>query len=115
MSNKPVKNVAKDDEGGVDNCYCPSPLCCSGKACCSSCCIGFEKMGVPAKNFPRVAYVFNSVIFMAISVGILFALQYAEKKTDWLACDDYYKTDNSTSSSNSTSSESSDPLSIASL
>lgn len=75
-------------------------------------CIGFEKMGVPAKNYPRIAYVFNSIFFMGISVAILFTLQFAEKKSDFFQCDDFYKSENSTSSSNSTSS---DPLSIEGL
>jgi membrane protein implicated in regulation of membrane protease activity len=40
-------------------------------------------MGVPAKNYPRVAYVLQAVIFMLISVVLLYTLRAAAEEWDW--------------------------------
>lgn len=60
--------------------------CCSGKECCDACCIGMAKMGVPAKNFPRVAYVFISILWMLVSIILLFTLRVTAESWDWFQC-----------------------------
>lgn len=58
-------------------------MSCQTAICCATMCAGIDKMGVPAKNYPRVAYVIQSVIFMLISVVLLYTLRAAAEKWDW--------------------------------
>jgi hypothetical protein len=51
-------------------------------------CIGINKMGVPAKNYPRVAYVLQALIFMLISVVLLYTLRASAEEWDWFKCVD---------------------------
>lgn len=65
---------------------CVGPLCCSGASCCGACCVGFDKCGVPAKNFPKVTYVVTSILLMLVSVLLMYTLRYAAESWDWLNC-----------------------------
>ena len=75
----------------ADYCNCGG-LCCSGKAFCSACCAGCAKMGVPAKNFPRVAYVVHDVLWMCFSVILLYTLKGAAEQWDWFQCTETHGT-----------------------
>ena len=65
---------------------CMGALCCGGAACCKSCCAGFAQCGVPAKNFPKISYVFTSVFLMMMSVLVMFSLRYAADAWGWFDC-----------------------------
>ena len=55
-------------------------------ACCNSVCCGLKRCGIPAKNFPKVAYLVNDVFFMVFSVILMYALRPAFEEYDWLEC-----------------------------
>ena len=63
-----------------------SALCCAGKACCDSCCAGLKQCGIPAKNFPRVAYVVQDTLLMIGALIIMFTLRPAADEISWLNC-----------------------------
>lgn len=58
-------------------------------------------MGVPAKNFPKVAYLVNSVFFMGISVILLYCLRFSADEWDWFQCIETTEDDGVTTSSSS--------------
>ena len=60
--------------------------CCGGQSCCSVMCIACARCGVQPKNWPKLYYVINAVIFMAISVGLLYSLKGSADKWDWFEC-----------------------------
>ena len=65
-----------------------SAICCFGSACCSCICKGLSACGVPAKNFPKVAYLITDILFMALSVIMLYTMKPLFEEYDWLECND---------------------------
>jgi hypothetical protein len=57
--------------------------CCGGQRCCSLWCCGCASLGVPAKTFPKVAYIVQASFFMGISVILLYLLQSSAQKWEW--------------------------------
>jgi serine incorporator 1/3 len=64
-----------------------SPVCCGGKNFCNACCAGCDKLGIPAKNFPRVTYVIQALIFMITSVLMMIILGPLAEKYSWGNCE----------------------------
>jgi len=52
-----------------------SALCCAGSCFCNCCCKALSACGVPAKNFPKVAYVISDLILMIISVLLMYTIR----------------------------------------
>jgi hypothetical protein len=65
-----------------------SALCCFGSCCCNCLCKGLKACGVPAKNFPKVAYLVTDLIFMAIAVILLYTMKPLFEEYDWMECND---------------------------
>ena len=65
-----------------------SALCCFGSACCGCACKGLSACGVPAKNFPKAAYVVYDLLFMVIAVVLMYTFRPLFRDTDWLECND---------------------------
>lgn len=61
-------------------------VCCAGSACCSVLCSGCAKLGVPPKNWPKVAYLLQSTFFMGVSVILLYVLRESSNKWSWFKC-----------------------------
>jgi hypothetical protein len=49
-------------------------------------CCGCASLGVAPKNWPKLAYLIQSIFFMGISVILLYSLQGAAEKWDWFEC-----------------------------
>ena len=62
--------------------------CCAGQACCSASCCICKACGVSPKNFPRVAYVLNSVFWICIAYVCIYTMGYIFDKVPWLECSD---------------------------
>ena len=65
-----------------------SAVCCFGQCCCGCLCKGLSACGVPAKNFPKVAYLVTDLIFMAISVLVLYTMRPLFEEYDWMECNE---------------------------
>lgn len=65
-----------------------SALCCAGSLCCNCCCAGLGKLGIPAKNFPKVAYLVSDLLFMIIGVVLMYTFRPLFRDSDWLECND---------------------------
>jgi len=65
-----------------------SAICCAGSMLCNCCCKGLSACGVPAKNFPKAAYVVTDILFMAISVALMYTFRPLFRDNDWLECND---------------------------
>ena len=52
-----------------------STLCCAGSCFCNCCCSALRACGVPAKNFPKAAYVVSDLILMIISVLLMYTIR----------------------------------------
>ena len=63
-------------------------FCCMGKALCSCCCKGLSACGVPAKNFPKAAYVVTDILFMILAVVLMYTMKPLFEDYDWLECND---------------------------
>jgi hypothetical protein len=60
---------------------------CSGV--CTFCCGGCEKVGIHQKNWPKVTYVINDVIFMIIGFVLMYTLRpLADKYPDHFYCNE---------------------------
>ena len=58
-------------------------LCCFGSGLCSCCCRGLEKCGIPAKNFPKAAYVVMDMVFMVIAMLVMYIFSGHEDDDSW--------------------------------
>ena len=65
-----------------------SALCCAGSACCNCCCRGLGSLGIPAKNYPKVAYLVTDVLFMVIAVLLMYTFRPLFRDNDWLECNE---------------------------
>ena len=63
-------------------------LCCFGSACCSCCCRGLAACSVPAKNYPKAAYVAFDFILMLIATFVMYALRPIAEDNDWIYCNE---------------------------
>ena len=61
-------------------------VCCAGQTFCSVICAGCSKLGVPPKNWPKVAYLVQSTFFMGISIVLLYVLRESSNKWSWFKC-----------------------------
>ena len=60
-----------------------------GAGLCSCCCRGLEKCGVPAKNFPKAAYVVMDLVFMLIAMLVMYVIRPMGEDSDgWIECND---------------------------
>ena len=65
-----------------------SAICCFGSCCCNCLCKGLGACGVPAKNFPKVAYLVTDMLFMTIAVLLLYTFKPMFEEYDWMECND---------------------------
>ena len=56
--------------------------------CCNCICKGLGACGVPAKNFPKVAYLITDMLFMTIAVLMLYTMKPLFEEYDWMECND---------------------------
>lgn len=54
-------------------CCAGAAVCCAGKACCGCLCSPCSKMGVHAKNFAKIGYVFFQFFWILVSIALLFS------------------------------------------
>ena len=57
-------------------------------ACCSCLCKGLAALGVPAKAFPKVAYLISDLLFMLIAVLLMYSFKPMFEEFDWMECND---------------------------
>ena len=68
---------------------CFYAICCAGSAVCNCCCKGLKACGVPAKNWPKAAYVATDMLFMVIATTLMYTLRPLFKDNeDWVECND---------------------------
>lgn len=75
--------------GAMLACCVGSAACCAGKACCGFLCSACSAAGVPNKNFSKIGYVFLQIIFMGISISVMFSAKTIIDKYDyfnWISC-----------------------------
>lgn len=60
--------------------------CCGGKKCCSVWCASCASCGIAPKNWPKVAYLIQSVVLMGVSLILLFSLRSAAEEWSWFQC-----------------------------
>jgi len=58
-------------------------LCCAGAACCAAVCAPCGAMGVAAKNYSKIGYTFNQVVWMLVAM-VLFFCSDTLVKQEWL-------------------------------
>ena len=64
----------------------PQMLCCGGRTCCTLWCASCKGCGIPAKTWPKIAYLCIDTVFMLISLILMYSLQGAAEKWDWFQC-----------------------------
>ena len=62
-------------------------LCCAGSSFCNICCAGCNKVGVASKNFAKVSYILMAMVFMAISLILMYTLRPLADKYNWKYCE----------------------------
>jgi hypothetical protein len=58
-------------------------VCCAGQQICNIFCFGCAKLGIPAKNWPKLAYFVLYAICMLGSIVMLFLFRAAADKWSW--------------------------------
>lgn len=61
-------------------CCAGSALCCAGQLCCSCLCAPLKAAGVQAKQFSKIGYVVFDLIWILISITLMYT---AYKLVDW--------------------------------
>lgn len=56
--------------------------------CCNCCCKGLEACGVPAKNYPKAAYVVTDFVMMLVAMFIMYAFRPLAEDHDWIYCNE---------------------------
>ena len=57
-------------------CCAGASVCCAGQACCSCLCGPCAKMGITAKNFARLGYMFFQLFWIILAITIFFLAKH---------------------------------------
>lgn len=68
-------------------CCAGAAACCAGRACCSCLCMPCARMGISAKNFAKLGYVFFQLFWIIIGIMIFFLARHLVNiLPDFLQC-----------------------------